>query len=95
MRRRGRRRREPVVVHDDDMVIDAVVRARLLGVKLLELDARVVVAPARRPARHDAELLQPSDDGRSVGSTSAPSLRRATRLLAEGSRALEDARRLA
>lgn len=94
MGRRARRRRGPVVVHDGDTVVDAVVRARLLGLPLLEIDARVVVAPARHAAVLDAEGSPPSADGRSGAPAPAPSLRRATRLLAESSRALEDARRL-
>ena len=46
-----RRRRRAAVAHPGDMVIDGHVEARLLGVRLLELDAHVVVgnATARRP----------------------------------------------
>ena len=47
--RPGRRgRRQPATPHPGDMVIDGHIRARLLGVHLLELDAHVVVGTAAR-----------------------------------------------
>ena len=89
MRRRARR--APVAVREGDTVIDARVRARLLGMPLLEIDAQVVVAPQRRAVAHagarEARVL-PTDGG------APPQLGRAVRLLAEGSQALEDARRI-
>jgi hypothetical protein len=45
MWRRGHRR--PAITRDGDLIIDGHVRARLLGLPLLDLDAHVVVAPAR------------------------------------------------
>ena len=43
---RRRRRRTPVVAREGDMVIDGHVTARLLGMRLLDLDAHVVVGAA-------------------------------------------------
>lgn len=88
MRRRARR--APIAVREGDTVIDARVRARLLGLPLLEIDAQVVVALQRQAVAHagvrEARVL-PADGA-------PPALGRAVRLLAEGSRALEDARRI-
>jgi hypothetical protein len=93
-----------VVARDGDLVIGAQVRARLLGLHLLDLDAHVVVATARdeaggtAPARRGAGAAavgrsrgaRPSDgDARP---TPRPALSRAVRLLGEGSSALDDAR---
>lgn len=44
MRRRGRR--TPALPREGDIVIDGHIRARLLGMKLLDLDAHVVVGTA-------------------------------------------------
>ncbi|HZA79662.1 MAG TPA: hypothetical protein VE623_25065 [Acidimicrobiales bacterium] len=103
MRRRRRSgERPPVVVRRGDKVIDASVRARLLGLHILDIDAHVVVATARQGhgsarwetgptalgAANRGGVPLPAD-----GST-PPELARAVRLLAEGSSALDDARRL-
>ena len=97
MRRRDRgRRRAFVVPQPGDLVIEGRVRARLLGVQLLDLDAHVVVGNAR-----SAEVAPPA--ARADGSTGviaaveardrdALPLARAQRLLAEGSSVLAGAR---
>jgi hypothetical protein len=97
MRRRGRHTQRLPVVRRGDRVIDGRVRARLLGLPLLDLDAHVVVATARDgtgdvidagvPARRDVRNVRA--DG-----SAPPELVRAVRLLAEGTSALDDARRL-
>ena len=92
----------PAVARDGDMVIDGRVSARLLGLRLLEIDAHVVVATARaRPAVASPPAPPPASrragDGRAPIATDgvAPNaLSRAVRLLGEGSSALDDARRI-
>jgi hypothetical protein len=42
-----RARREPPVAREGDLIVDGRVRARLLGLQLLDIDAHVVVTPAR------------------------------------------------
>ena len=61
MIRRRRGRASPVAA-DGDLVIDGRIRARLLGLPLLDLDAHVVVGPARthRPASAPAAPLATS-----------------------------------
>jgi hypothetical protein len=96
MRRRGRRAdRPPVVVRGGDRVIDARVRARLLGLPLLDIDAQIVVATAREGT--EATLIGPDERARRPVRTDGaapPGLAHAVRLLAEGSSALDAARRL-
>jgi hypothetical protein len=106
MVRRGRRRDGgPVVPGPGDLVIDGHVRARLLGLRLLELDAHVVVtnAPSRRAVRASPAGVRPSPAGDGVtGSVPAAGpvdrdalpLARAQQLLAEGSSVLAGARRI-
>ena len=102
MRRRRRGGRAPAVARDGDMVIDGRVSARLLGLRLLELDAHVVVATARaRPvlATSPPAAGVPRASGRErmpvTGDGVTPNpLSRAVRLLGEGSSALDDARRI-
>ena len=95
MRRRGRRAERLPVVRRGDRVIDGRVRARLLGLPLLDIDAHVVVATAgeggggRMIESHEPMLRAAPADG-----AAPPELARAVRLLAEGSSALDDARRL-
>lgn len=97
MRRRGRRTDRLPVVRRGDRVIDGRVRARLLGLPLLDLDAHVVVATARDGTGRDVidadEPLRAVAPVRADG-TAPPELVRAVRLLAEGTSALDDARRL-
>jgi hypothetical protein len=97
MRRRGRRTDRLPVVRRGDRVIDGRVRARLLGLPLLDLDAHVVVATARDGTGRDVidadEPLRAVVPVRADG-TAPPELVRAVRLLAEGTSALDDARRL-
>jgi hypothetical protein len=65
---------------DGATVVRAVVHARLLGLRLLTLDARVVVAPAEvEPTSLDLMPPPPSADG---------GVRRARELLAEGTHTL-------
>jgi hypothetical protein len=98
MRRRGRRGDRLPVVRRGDRIVDGRVRARLLGVPLLDLDAHVVVATERDGTRRDViEANEPPVRAvRPVGhdGTAPPELVRAVRLLAEGTSALDDARRL-
>jgi hypothetical protein len=79
-------------------VIDGRIRARLLGLPLLDLDAHVVVSTARNGTRRDVieadeASLRATRPVRADG-TAPPELARAVRLLAEGTTALDDARRL-
>lgn len=98
MRRRGRHTQRLPVVRRGDRVIDGHIRARLLGLPLLDLDAHVVVATARDGTGRDMiDAGEPARravrDVRADG-TAPPELVRAVRLLAEGTSALDDARRL-
>ena len=97
MRRRGRHTQRLPVVRRGDRVIDGHVRARLLGMPLLDLDAHVVVATARDGTGDvidaGAPVRRAVRDVRADGSA-PPELVRAVRLLAEGTSALDDARRL-
>jgi hypothetical protein len=52
----GRAGRRSPIARDGDLVIDGRVRARLLGLPLLDIDAHVVVTPA-----HAARRLRPDD----------------------------------
>ena len=97
MRRRGRRTDRLPVVRRGDRIIDGHVRARLLGLQLLEIDAYVVVATARDGTGTAQGVVDPSaPTSRAVRTdgTAPPELVRAVRLLAEGTSALDDARRL-
>jgi hypothetical protein len=98
MRRRGRRGDRLQIVRRGDTVIDGRIRARLLGLPLLDLDAHVVVSTARDGTGRDViEANEPAlPAARPVGADgpSPPELVRAVRLLAEGTSALDDARRL-
>jgi hypothetical protein len=94
MGRRERRRRWPPAPRRGDTVIDGRVRARLLGLTLLELDAHVVVATA---SGAPAVAQRPVEGRRAVARTDGhapPELARAVRLLAEGTTALDAARRI-
>jgi hypothetical protein len=98
MRRRARRVDRLPIVRRGDRVIDGRIRARLLGLPLLDLDAHVVVSTVRDGTGRD--VVEPDEPAlravrpvRADGSA-PPELARAVRLLAEGSSALDDARRL-
>jgi hypothetical protein len=98
MRHRGRRVDRLPIARQGDRVIDGRVRARLLGLPLLDLEAHVVVATARDGTVRDVieadePALRAARPVRADG-TAPPELARAVRLLAEGSSALDDARRL-
>jgi hypothetical protein len=83
------------VVHEGDTVIDGRVRARLLGLPLLDIDAHVVVATARDgPGSGVSGRDKPGLRAVRADGSARPELARAVRLLAEGSSALDDARRL-
>jgi hypothetical protein len=95
MRRRGRRAERLPVVRRGDRVIDARVRARLLGLPLLDIDAHVVVATVREGGGGRViETDEPALRAVRPDGSAPPELARAVRLLAEGSSALDDARRL-
>jgi len=98
MRRRARRVDRLPIVRRGDRVIDGRIRARLLGLPLLDLDAHVVVSTVRDGTGRD--VIEPDEPAlravrpvRADGSA-PPEQARAVRLLAEGSSALDDARRL-
>jgi hypothetical protein len=97
MRRRGRARRALAVPHPGDVVIDGHVRARLLGLHLLDLEAHIVVGSARpvpKPSAAETDgATAIADTGRAVDREALP-LARAQRLVAEGSTVLADARRI-
>jgi hypothetical protein len=98
IRRRGRGGDRHLLVRRGDRVIDGRIRARLLGLTLLDLDAHVVVSTARDgtgPAviQADEPASRAARPVRADGTT-PPELVRAVRLLAEGTSALDDARRL-
>jgi hypothetical protein len=105
-----RRRRSPAVPREGDMVIDGHVTARLLGMRLLDLEAHVVVgtvSDTARAALRSAPAITarsaeaPTDgDRRGVGNGAggrdlrALPLARAQQLLAEGTTVLAEARRI-
>ena len=80
-------------------VIAAVARARLLGLKILTIDARVVLAPADSPAdvtsaAARARVVHPvPPSSQRVGGARAD-LAYAVRLLEEGSKSLDEVRGL-
>ena len=100
IRRRGRGRRGALAVpQPGDLVIDGQVRARLLGLPLLDLDLHVVLgnAPPRAAAGVDGvdgatEVIAVGEAG--DGSRDPLPLARAQQLLAEGSTVLAGARRI-
>lgn len=101
IRRRGRGRRGALAVpQPGDLVIDGQVRARLLGLPLLDLDLHVVLgnAPPRAAAVRAAgvdgatEVIAVGEAG--DGSRDPLPLARAQQLLAEGSTVLAGARRI-
>jgi hypothetical protein len=100
--RRGRPDRED----DGETVIRAVVHARLLGLRILSLDARVVVGQPPAPfTAFDPDTTVPATAERFRSSppgaprslhrdmASAPDLSRAVELLAYGAETLERSRR--
>ena len=92
-----------------DLVIDGRLRARLLGLHLLDIDAQIVVAPARTAPTLAAvgarSRAASSGDGASgkpemqrrvgtpPGASAPPELAYAARLIAEGSNLLDEATR--
>lgn len=93
-----------MVPREGDLVIDGRLRARLLGLRLLEIDAHVVVAPARPAlmvrAVGSAGPARPGSDSergvyRRIGSgpdaLAPPELAYAVHLIAEGSNLLDEA----
>lgn len=98
-----RARRRPLTARDGDLVIDACVRARLLGLPLLAIDATIVAAPARpaprvtppRPPRPvpDGDRRRPAPAAMPAP-PSRPEIARAVLLIAEGSSLLDEARRV-
>ena len=104
--RRSRRQQQPTIPREGDLIIDARVRARLLGLHLLDIDAQIVVAPARPALTVTAvgarDRAVPGRDGdqamqRRIDITSdapaPPELADAVRLIAEGSNLLDQATR--
>jgi hypothetical protein len=68
MRRRRGPRRPPVVPGEGDLVVDARIRARLLGLHLLDLDARVIARTAGEETR-GASTAIPADSTDTTGTT--------------------------
>lgn len=92
MRGRGRR---PVVAREGDRIIDGRLRARLLGLPLLDIEAQVVVATVGRPV--DAGQVEPGERRVlpvPVDGEASAALDRAMHLLADGASALDEARRM-
>lgn len=96
------RKRSPRDPQQSDMVIRALVRARLLGIQLLTVEARVVVGTdnAHRPAVPPLIFSYSEPDspghrspGRGLTHGSGPGLARAVELLEEGTYTLERTRR--
>ena len=78
------------------MVVEASVLARLLGLRLLRLDATVVVHPAdvlRAPPQDLGEPRARSGAGRGVPTPGARGLADAVRSIDEGAALLAEARR--
>ena len=98
--RRGRPERED----DGETVVRAVVHARLLGLRILSLDARVVIGPRPAPftaVDPDTPVQARVEGPRNVASgarslprdaASAPDLSRAVELLAYGTETLARSR---
>lgn len=80
------------------MVIAAFVRAKLFGIKILTLDARIVLAPADesdvRTLAVRARSVAPASDKSSPRLAHRSDLAHAVRLLEEGSKSLEEVRGL-
>jgi hypothetical protein len=101
---RRSRRRQPVIPREGDLIIDGRLRARLLGLHLLEIDTRFVVAPARPVVTASAgtrsraadrgELRMHRPIGPSSDAPAVPELTDAVRLIAEGSNLLDEATRV-
>ena len=101
MRRGGHR--EQKAPRPGDLVIDGRLRARLLGLHLLDIDAHVIVAPARTPpivrrvgssGRAGTDRAGEPDVRQRLAigpDGSLPELAYAVRLIAEGSSLLDEA----
>jgi hypothetical protein len=98
------RGREQRAARPGDLVIDGRLRARLLGLPLLEIDAHVVVAAARTPRAvrgagapsltGTGRASEPGVQRRIVSGPDGPAppeLAYAVRLIAEGSSLLDEA----
>jgi hypothetical protein len=101
---RRSRRRQPTIPREGDLIIDGRVRARLLGLHLLDIDAQIVVAPARTAVAVSTVGSQGrAGSGRdgdremhrrfaiSPDAAAPPELAHAVRLIAEGSKLLDEA----
>ena len=104
---RRSRRQQPTTPRQGDLIIDGRLRARLLGLHLLDIDAQIIVAPARTavavaavgsqgragsgpdgdPAMHRRIAISPE-------APAPPELAHAVRLIAEGSKLLDEAARV-
>lgn len=74
----------------DGVLVDASIRARLLGLRLLTIDATVVLAPAEVTAPSSATHDPPQ---RTSGRSSRHVLAEAVRSIDEGAELLAEARR--
>jgi hypothetical protein len=99
-----RNRRQQTIPREGDLIIDGRLRARLLGVHLLDIDARIVVAPARTAVAvaavgpqgragsgREGEHVLHRRMAMSPDAPAAPELAHAVRLIAEGSKLLDQA----
>jgi hypothetical protein len=104
---RRARRLQPTTPREGDLIIDARVQARLLGLRLLDIDAKIVVAPVRTPvavaAVHSHGKTRSVNDGqhavrRPIGISpdvpAPPDLGHAMRLIREASTLLDQAARV-
>jgi hypothetical protein len=103
-----RRRPQPTAPRNGDLIIDARVRARLLRLPLLDIDAQIVVAPARAsvlpvaavhsPSRASSDRESRPEQHRpraiSPDAPAPPELAHAMRLIREGSTLLDEAARV-
>lgn len=107
---RRSRHRQVRTPRQGDLIIDGRVRARLLGLRLLDIDAQIIVAPVRTAPTLAAVGVRgrarSGGDGasgnhemqRSIrtppGASAPPELAYAARLIAEGSNLLDEAARV-
>ena len=104
---RRSRRQQPTIPREGDLIIDGRLRARLLGLHLLDIDAQIIVAPARTaPAVAVVGTPGRAGSGRdgkpeihrriaiSPDAPAPPELAHAVRLIAEGSKLLNEAARV-
>lgn len=101
---RRNRRQQRTIPREGDLIIDGRLRARLLGLHLLDIDAQIVVAQARTAVvvtavgpqgRAGSGRVGEHERHRRIGMSpdapAPPELAHAVRLIAEGSKLLDEA----